>query len=343
MAWDAEEIPVEALLARVRRLQDEMAKAEQDAIILYTNFIRSAAVSYLTAFSPYWADGVLLVPREGEPIFATTLSKRVGEWIQTVKPVGDLVTSPTPAKVLGEILAEKKARHVSILELDAFPSGLYQELVGAAPEVEIVDGTKVFAGARIIDEVERELLQHADQIASDALADADVRSADTAGDAVGAVEKCARMQGAEETYIAINPDLDQDRGFARVSGPKPVGDRFAIRATVAYKGVWVRRIKTYSRREKDQAAIGDTDQWFERLLTKLNGQRSLRGQIEGVLPRGAKLTIWNSEGPVGTHPLAEIPWMGNDGRMASPAPIVTVRLEVDEMPWYGAGLAQRRA
>ena len=92
MAWDAEEIPIEALRERTRRLQVELANANQDAIILYTNFIRSAAVSYLTAFSPYWADGVLLVPRRGEPVFATTLSKRVGEWIQTVKPVGELAT-----------------------------------------------------------------------------------------------------------------------------------------------------------------------------------------------------------------------------------------------------------
>src|SRR6516162_2067822 len=98
MAWDADEVPVEALRQRIRRLQGELASADRDAIILYTNFIRSAAVSYLTAFSPYWADGLLLVPREGEPVFATTLSKRVGEWIQTVKPVGDLVNSPMPAK-----------------------------------------------------------------------------------------------------------------------------------------------------------------------------------------------------------------------------------------------------
>lgn len=81
MAWDANEIPLAALEARVHRLQVGMAAAGQDAMILYTNFIRSAAVSYLTAFSPYWADGIFLVPQEGEPLFATTLSKRVGSWI----------------------------------------------------------------------------------------------------------------------------------------------------------------------------------------------------------------------------------------------------------------------
>src|SRR5216684_3322883 len=96
MAWDADEIPIEALKQRVQRLQNAMAAAGQDGILLYTNFIRSGAVSYLTAFSPYWADGILLVPQKGEPVFATTLSKRVGSWIQTVKPIGELVASPTP-------------------------------------------------------------------------------------------------------------------------------------------------------------------------------------------------------------------------------------------------------
>src|SRR5580693_1683762 len=105
MAWDADEIPASALEERIWRLQSAMAASGQNAMLLYTNFIRSAAVSYLTAFSPYWADGVLLVPQKSEPIFATTLSKRVGRWIQSVKPIGELVTSPTPGTVLGQKLA----------------------------------------------------------------------------------------------------------------------------------------------------------------------------------------------------------------------------------------------
>ena len=101
-----------------------MAAAGQDAMILYTNFIRSAAVSHLVGFSPYWADGVLLVPRDGEPVFATTLSKRVGSWIQTVKPVGDLVNTPAPGKVIGERLAKARAFVVSPFSSSMrFPAG----------------------------------------------------------------------------------------------------------------------------------------------------------------------------------------------------------------------------
>src|SRR5262245_65007813 len=115
MAWDGDEIPIRTLTERKQRLQAAMVRAGQDAMILYTNFIRSAAVSHLVGFSPYWADGILLVPREGEPLFATTLSKRVGSWIQTVKPVGDLVNTPAPGKIIGERLAKSGVRRVAIL------------------------------------------------------------------------------------------------------------------------------------------------------------------------------------------------------------------------------------
>src|SRR4051812_12389105 len=190
MAWDPEEIPRGALQERVRRLQAAMVNAGQDAMIVYTNFIRSAAVSYLTAFSPYWADGMLLVPRKGEPVFATTLSKRVGSWIQTVKPIGDLITSPTPGTVLGKRLAEMPNIHrVAILELDKFPGGLYDELSAALPGVEITNGSEAFAQARsALDDVERLLLIKADTIAQQALHGLDPNDC-TLGEAVGAVEK----------------------------------------------------------------------------------------------------------------------------------------------------------
>src|SRR6267154_5302474 len=171
MAWDADEIPIEALKQRVQRLQSAMGTAGQDGILLYTNFIRSGAVSYLTAFSPYWADGVLLVPRLGEPIFATTLSTRMGSWIQSVKPIGELVTSPTPGAVLGQKLATGGGiRRLAILELDNFPSGLYGEITAALPGVEIVDGSESFAVARgRLDDVERRLLKKAQSMAQSAL------------------------------------------------------------------------------------------------------------------------------------------------------------------------------
>jgi hypothetical protein len=345
MAWDAEEVPIEALRARVQRLQSAMAVAGQDAAILYTNFIRSGAVSYLTAFSPYWADGVLLVPRQGEPVFATTLSKRVGSWIQSVKPIGELVASPAPGAALGQRLAaEGGVRRLAILELDDFPSGLYDELFSALPGVEIVDGSQAFAAARgHLDDVERRLLKRADAIAQDALEHVSLETAVNAGAAVGAVEKHARLQGAEEVYVAIAPDLDADRRFVRLSGERPLGRRFAIRATVAYKGSWVRHTKTYARDDKDLLPIRRADAWFKSFITGIDATQPLRAQIAACIAglSGAQLAGWTAEAPVGTRPLAVVasPEMSSETSSRAQASVVTLGLNIDAVPWCGAGLA----
>jgi Xaa-Pro aminopeptidase len=343
MAWDSDEIPVRVLKDRAGRLQTAMTAANQDAMILYTNFIRSAAVSHLVGFSPYWADGILLVPQQGEPVFATTLSKRVGSWIQSVKPVGDLVNTPAPGKIIGERLAKTGARHVAILELDAFPGGLYSELAAALPHAEFSDGSASFTSARApADAVERRLLERADFIAEDALQAVNSRVTDV-GAAVGAVEMRARLQGAEEVYVAIAPHLDADSRFLRLSGERPVGRCFAIRATVAYKGSWIRRTRTYSQDEKDTAIIERADAWINTFAARVTPARSLSEQINSaiaILP-GAKLVNWLVEAPVGTRPLAMITSsaMPSDMIQAAPALIVSVALTVDGVPWRGACLA----
>jgi hypothetical protein len=343
MAWDSDEMPVRVLKERAERLQTAMAAAGQDALILYTNFIRSAAVSHIVGFSPYWADGILLVPRQGEPVFATTLSKRVGSWIQTVKPVGDLINTPAPGKVLGERLAKLSVRRVAILELDAFPGGLYTELAAALPGVEFVDGSETFAIARSpADAVERRLLERADAIARDALTAARSELADV-GTVVGAVEVKARLQGAEEIYVAIAPDLDSDRRFLRLSGAHPLGRRFAIRATVAYKGSWIRRTRTYSRDNKDQAAIERADGWLKTFAAGITSDRSLGDQIRSAASvlSGATLVDWLGEASVGTRPLTVIvsSAMSNDTMRPAPALIVSIALSIDGVPWWGARLA----
>ena len=80
-----------------------------------------------------------------------------------------------------------------------------------------------------------------------------MRAATDAGALAGLVEKHARLAAAEEAYIAIAADLDADRRLVRVSGPKPLGQRFAVRASIAYKGGWVRRTRSFAR-DADGAA-----------------------------------------------------------------------------------------
>ena len=113
-----------------------------------------------------------------------------------------------------------------MLNYDALPAGLYDEIVGAAPAVELADLGGVFADVRrTIDDAERGLIGRADTLARTALDLIDADKAADAGEVAGLVEKHARLGGAEEAYIAVAPDLDADRapdprrGNAAAGGP----------------------------------------------------------------------------------------------------------------------------
>jgi hypothetical protein len=322
-----------------------MAEADCDAIILYTNFIRCAAVAWMTGFSPYWADGILIVPREGELLFATTLSKRMGSWIQTVMPNATVVTSPNPGQLAGRRLAESGTRRIGILELGGLPGALYSDLTAALSGVRIIDASEIFAAARFpADEAERKLLKRSDEIAAAALCTIDRASPNTAGQAVATVEKSARIAGAEEIYVALAPDLDSSRAFMRISGQRALGRRFAVRATVAYKGSWVRRIRTFSRDVHELATLHEIDSAFYELLAGLQFS-SMPHEIARHVTQlpNAILEDWFAEAPLGTRPL-NIVHPGHRpyaGERAVPPIVLTINLKVGGLPWDGAGLMAR--
>src|SRR5258706_194366 len=127
----------------------------------------------------------------------------------------------------------------------ALEAGFYDEIAGAAPNVELADMSDVFADARRpIDDAERGLIGRADALARTALDLIDADKATDAGAVAGLVEKHARLGGAEEAYIAVACDLDADRRMIRVAGTLPLAGRFAVRASVAYKGAWIRRTRS---------------------------------------------------------------------------------------------------
>src|SRR5256885_140645 len=105
MGWDEAELPRSALSARLDRLQAAMAREGFDALLLYTNLVRPAAVCWLTGFTPYWIESLLLVPANGRPMLATALSKRVADWIRTTAWLDEIVNTPKPGTAIGERLA----------------------------------------------------------------------------------------------------------------------------------------------------------------------------------------------------------------------------------------------
>lgn len=340
MVRDENELPQGVLVTRIEGLRAAMARERLDGFVCYTNLVQPGAVTYLTGFTPYWSDGLLLVPKTGAPVFATALSKRVAGWIASTNPVSEIVNTPKPGAAVGARLAAQDARRLGVLELDRLPGGLYDEIVGAAPVVELIDGSAVFATLRRrIDPAERALIERADTLARTALAQIDPIEARDAGTVAGLVEKEARLLGAEEAYIAVAPDLAADRRLIRVSRPLPLADRFALRASVAYKGSWVRRIRTFARGAGE--AVARADAWFEMLTASIAPGRPIGAQLAARVDtlRSAALRSWMAESPIGSYPLETIASSGlpdRDGVPNSGFAVLTVELAVEGMPWLGA-------
>jgi hypothetical protein len=339
MGWNAEELPVAALEARLAKLRAEMDAAGVDAFVVYTNNVRPSAVTYITGFTPYWSDALLLVLHSGAPAFATALSKRVSEWIRTTDPVSEIVNTPKPGTLIGERLAGDPAvRRVGVLEYDTLPAGLADDMATAAPAVEWIDGTALFARLRrTVDDAERGLLQRADAIAVAALREAEAGNASDAGTLAGLVEKHARLNGAEEAYIAVAPDLAADRRLDRLSKPIALAERFAVRASVAYKGCWVRRTRTFAK----DGATATIDTWFDGVVRSLQAGKPLAAQIADrvkELPRAA-LTGWMAESCTGSYPLSVVASARAPGKHAPSDGqflVLTIELLVDGAPWIGA-------
>jgi hypothetical protein len=333
MGRDERELPVAVLEARLSRLRQAMTGAGLDGFVLYTNNTRPSAVTWATGFTPYWSDALLLIGRDGAPTFATALSKRVSEWIRTTDPVSEIANTPKPGALIGERLAKAGVKRAGVLELDALPAGLADELSGAAPKVEWTDGTALFAGLRReIDETERKLLARADAIAAAALSEAG--AANDAGTLAGLVEKHARLAGAEEAYIAVAPDLAADRRLNRTSQPTPLAACHAVRASISYKGCWVRRSRTFGGPDR-------ADAWFANLTRSLQAGTPIGTQLTTRAKEFADATLqsWLAESCTGSYPLSAFASSRagrQDALKSGQFLVLTVELSVDGAPWIGA-------
>jgi hypothetical protein len=239
------ELPDAVFDARLERLRAAMQ--EFDALLVYTNNTRPAAVSWLTGFIPYWSEAILVVPREGLPVLVVALTFRVKPWIERTSRVAAVVHAPRIGSEAARVIAGEKANAaVGVVDFDHLPVGIASDLGEAGPRLAVSDASDPFALVRWpADPAEVMLTARASSIAATALSRIEPR--DGAGAIVAAVEGDARRNGAEEVYVAMAPDLTRDHRLLRIEGETALGRRFSVRASVAYKGSWVRRVVTVDR------------------------------------------------------------------------------------------------
>lgn len=338
--WDAQELPLASLEARTQRLQEAMRVEKLDGLLLYTNIARPAAVSWLTGFTPYWSEGLLFVPLQGAPDFATALSNRVAEWMRSVTPTGSILCTPRPAELFGKRLAEEKAKRLGVLELDMLPGGQAVALMSAAPALELVDVTALYQRVRATrDAAEITLFKRAAEIARasfDAISPASVARAH---EAMGAVEKAARDQRVEEIFVSIAPDLSRDANFLRVDRAPNVGASFAIRASVAYKSTWVRETRSFSTDAITAAQFAALDATFEAALAHLDAGKPLPAQLTAAFAThaGARVTHWSLESCRGSYPLEFIAGdsEASAGAISLNGAVLSVEVAQGGMRWLG--------
>jgi Creatinase/Prolidase N-terminal domain len=243
IARSSVELPDAALQARLDRLRAAMAQAQLDALVVYTNNTRTAGVSWLTGFVPYWSEALLVVPRDGAPYLVAALSFRVKPWIERTSRIGEVLHTPRIGlKAAQQIAAARADAAVGIVDFDGLPAGVAADFHEGGPGLRPSDAGALFAKLRgKADPSELALAAKAAAIARRALG---AVTGKTLGDIVAAVEITARNLGAEEIYIAAAPDLVREARFLRIEGDAALGKSFALRATVAYKGTWVRMVRT---------------------------------------------------------------------------------------------------
>lgn len=313
------ELPDAVLEARIERLRAAMAEARLDALIVYTNNTRAAGVSWLTGFVPYWSEALLVVPRTREPVLVVALTYRVKSWIERTSRVAEVIHTPRIGLEAARMIAAAHAHAaVGVADLDGLAAGIVDDLRDGGLRLILSDATALFARLRAeADPAEIALATKAALIAQTALAQASGRSL---GDIIAAVELRAREFGAEEIYIAAAPDLGRDRRFKRIEGEATLGESFALRATVAYKGAWIRLVRTFGPAvPHDEAATR-----FAAAVAQLPSERGFAG-----------FSSWLVEGCRIAQPLE--PLMGSRVADANPPPpraLVSVQacLELDGRP-----------
>ncbi len=248
MSWSHQEMPPERLQARVAQVQAWMAEQGVSALLAHTSIAQPAVVHWLTHFTPYWSEAMMVVWPTGAPTLLASLTKRVHPWMREVGLMGELIMAPRLGEQTAQHLLATLApsARVAMVGLNALPWSVAQPLRQQAPSLQWVDASDGFAGLRrASDAAELGLLAQASAMAQLALS-ATPSGATNASQVTASIERHARLAGAEEVMQRIAPKLAQPSTWLRIDGDIPLSSRYAVELSLAYKGTWVRWVRNFS-------------------------------------------------------------------------------------------------
>jgi len=335
ISWSRDEVPLSVLEGRVVRLQERMRAAELGAVLVYTSFARPSAVAWLTHFVPYWNEALLVVFPTGAPVLLAAFSKRVHDWIRSVSHLGEVRSAPDLGRATAAFLKERPPQppRIGVLELDTLPWPVAEPLVKSEYGRGLVDATGLFASIRQpADEVEIRLARRAATIAVQTFK-AIPTEAKHASELLSALERSARLDGAEEVLPRLAPDLRADATLRRLEGDALLGERYAVELSVAYKATWVRITRCVSTQAVPPSWRGAADRFVETVERLNEANLSLEPQFGP-----GKTVAWTLETCRGSPPLSIVATGETPSPLALPGgslACLSLQLDLDDGPWLG--------
>ena len=319
------------------RLQQAMHEHKLGAVLLHTSFAHPAAVHWLTNFTPYWSEALLVVLPQGTPVLLAALTQRVHPWIREVSHLGDVVTAPNLGASALSYLGEHAApgAKVGVVGLEALPWPTAQPLMSSGWGPQLSDVSELFGQLRQpADMTELRLAARAERMADDTL-QAGPMNAQTTNAWASAMEAKARLDGAEELLQRMAPDLDLSPTLQRLEGDFPLGEQRAVELSLAYKGAWVRVTQMVCSGPQPASWLA-AQGWFDRAWRGLRAPHadlSLAGEPPG------RLVNWTLQSCMGAEPLQVV--AADTGFAPHPLPaqtlaLLTVRLQLTDGPWYAS-------
>jgi hypothetical protein len=335
ISWSRDEVPPSVLERRVARLQEQMRAAELGVVLIYTSFARPSAVAWLTHFVPYWNEALLVVFPTGAPVLLAAFSKRVHDWIRSVSHLGEVRSAPELGRTAVAFLGEHppKPLRIGVLELDALPWSVAEPLVKSEYGRALVDATGLFTAIRQpADEVEILLARRAATIAVQAFK-AIPTAAKRASELLSALERSARLAGAEEVLPRLAPDLRADATLRRFEGDALLGERYAVELSVAYKATWVRITRCVSTQAVPPSWRSAADRFVETVERLNEANLSFEPQVGP-----GKTVAWTLEICRGSPPLSIVATRETPSPSALPGgslACLSLQLDLDDGPWLG--------
>ncbi|QGZ66211.1 aminopeptidase P family N-terminal domain-containing protein [Paraburkholderia acidisoli] len=330
IGWDHDEVAPAVLERRVQRVQQAMREQNIDAILAYTSFAQPSAVQWLTHFVPYWSEALAVLTREGQPTLLASLTQRVHPWIREVSHLADVKVAPRLGDKTVEVLREafgQSGFRMGVIGLDTLPWSVGGALIHAFGADAIADASELYAALRQpADEAEIALARRAIVIGTQAMAQIPA-DATRASDVLSAVDRAARWAGAEEVLLRIAPDYRDDAPLRRMESDAPLGERYALEISVAYKGAWVRLARCFGQVRADRYA--QLDAWFAAAAARFEPARALPAPPEG------EVKAWTFEACSGVYPLEVVATQRDVSEACAPGTLGTLSVEcaLADGPW----------